>query len=346
MRAQSVSICKSFVQEEVVLKIKEFAIQQFKMVDFNDVDNVPKHIELFLSMLIKDSSYFNEFIAVYLQIENKQELTKVLLVYMQQLEDYDALLSQLQGYAKECPELILEIVLRLSSEPSINLLKMARDLVDDKFTPKILMPVLYAFDKPNLLKYLPFIFNDEDEQFSVKTCLMKVLMTIGEDNAHKLTPSELLVLVHKSESVLKDKTAALADVLDLSDVQTESILMAALKELMTLDKIPELTMITVQYCIENHEKMIKFITSELMAIMVRKTIWNSPGLWHSFKYLCEITQPQCFGVVLDLPLIPFKELINDKPIIKEKLKNLISNSTHLRHSRRIRPLLPILEATT
>eukprot|EP00835_Amoeboradix_gromovi_P005317 NODE_489_length_7778_cov_0.178409.p1 type:complete len:811 gc:universal NODE_489_length_7778_cov_0.178409:1900-4332(+) len=351
IRAQSTTICNSFVQPQIKSIISKFAIQNFELIDFNDPELISQHVELFMSMLIKDAMYFNEFIRVYLKIEHKQELRQLFMIYLTQMDNYDELLVQVEKHAPTCPELVLDIVQHLQ-QPSKVLLEMTRRLVDNGFTPRILIPVIHAFAKPDLLHYLPFIFNEQEElpkdkavvESPVKQCLTRVLITIQDNNAHLLTPSELLVLVHKSESVLADPTGALADVLDLNEVHTEPVLMITLKELITLDTIPELTMITVQYCIENHEKMIKFITNELLASMVRKMIWNSAGLWSSFKHICDITQPQCFGVVLDLPLTPFKELCEDKPTIKQKLKNLIGNSTHLRHSKRIRPLLPILEA--
>ena len=341
IRAHSISLCKSFQQSQIVQVITSFAITQFKELQIDNLDGTST--ELFLSLLMRDASLLNEFIIVYNSIEDKSPLTQLLLIYTQQLESVDHLITQFVPVATQVPDLLIALVQQQKENPSELLLTTIKQLINDKFTPKVLHPVLHAYPRDTLIEYLPCVFNiEEEDRQSLVNCLTRVLMTIGENNTHKLTPSELLLQVHVQEDKIADKTSALADVLDLSEVHTEPILTATLKELSKLDKIPELTMITVQFCIDEHDKMTKYITSEFMGAMVSKMIWKYDSLWHSFKHICEITQPHCCGVILNLPVVPFKELMEDKPSVKNALKKLIGNSQHLRESKRIRPLLPLL----
>eukprot|EP00834_Sanchytrium_tribonematis_P002170 NODE_62_length_26495_cov_0.832853.p2 type:complete len:772 gc:universal NODE_62_length_26495_cov_0.832853:13065-10750(-) len=350
MRAQAVSVARSINLDVIIPQIKQSAIEEFSKVDFSvpddKKDEISRQSELFMSLLIKDPSLFGEFVSVYNKIEEKADLSKTLLTYLQQLENYDTFIHYMEQSAKSCPELVIEIVTKWSDRVLPSLIELVKSLVDSQFSPKILLPVLHAFDKNDIVKYISYIFNEDYEEAVVKQCLSKLLLTIGDDNVPKLTASELLVLVHAKESELTDSSLALAYVLTLPEIQDEKVLTESLEEMLKLGNIPELTMVTLEHCIEEHSNMIEFITKDLLSIMVRKRIWDTPSLWHNFIRICGKTQPQCFGVVLDLPKNAFKELIERESGIRESLKQIINNSEHLRHSNRIRPLLPILEAAS
>ncbi|MCH98391.1 symplekin-like, partial [Trifolium medium] len=99
---------------------------------------------------------------------------------------------------------------------------------------------------------------------------------------------------------------------------TQEVLAKVLNQLVEQIPLPLLFMRTVLQAIGAFPTLVDFIMG-ILARLVKKQIWKYPKLWVGFLKCLQLTKPQSFGVLLQLPPPQLEVALNRIAVLKAPL---------------------------
>ncbi|KAL3027406.1 hypothetical protein AAZX31_03G049800 [Glycine max] len=187
-------------------------------------------------------------------------------------------------------------------------------------------------DAEFLIPILPFLSNDEVMPiFShiVNLPLEKFQAALGRilqgssQSGPVLTPAEVLIAIHgidpeKDGIALKKVTDACNACFEQRQTFTQEVLARVLNQLVEQIPPPLLFMRTVLQAIGAFPTLVDFIMG-ILSRLVTKQIWKYPKLWVGFLKCVQLTKPQSFGILLQLPPAQLENALNRIAALKAPL---------------------------
>ncbi|GKC86362.1 symplekin isoform X1 [Tanacetum coccineum] len=164
-----------------------------------------------------------------------------------------------------------------------------------------------------LLQIFPRFVNLPSDKF--QAALARILQESSQGGSI-LTPAEVLIGIHgidpeKDGIPLKKASSFFFSIRCPFYIQVEQI------------PLPMLFMRTVIQTIGAFPALVDFIM-EILSRLVSKQIWKNQKLWVGFLKCAQLTKPQSFGVLLQLPPAQLEIALNKQPVLKGPLVSYAS----------------------
>nr|GEW48826.1 symplekin isoform X1 [Tanacetum cinerariifolium] len=210
--------------------------------------------------------------------------------------------------------------------PSPNLIDTIIKLYDTKLKDtEILIPILPFLPKDELLQIFPRFVNLPSDKF--QAALARILQESSQGGSI-LTPAEVLIGIHgidpeKDGIPLKKVIDACNTCFQQRQVFTQQVLAKVLNQLVEQIPLPMMFMRTVIQTIGAFPALVDFIM-EILSRLVSKQIWKNQRLWVGFLKCAQLTKPQSFGVLLQLPPAQLEIALTKQPVLKGPLVSYAS----------------------
>lgn len=140
------------------------------------------------------------------------------------------------------------------------------------------------------------------------------------------------------KSVMKASSLCFAE----KTIYTQEVLAVVLHQLMELNPLPTLFMRTVIQSLSICPRLVGFVMN-ILAKLITKQVWKQPKVWQGFVKCCQMTKPQSFSVLLQLPFRQLESVFEICPELKENLVAHVQSFTPHQRAHIPRSLLQILE---
>ncbi|KAK7686399.1 hypothetical protein QCA50_010623 [Cerrena zonata] len=196
-------------------------------------------------------------------------------------------------------------------------------------------------DKADILRHLPRIVSILNGQAEPKALVRSVFssvvttppQTFGSVSSNLprvrqselLTPAELMVLLHQSETEIGLKAAmeAIGICFSMTDIFRSEILGVVMNQLVDNPNLPTLFMRTVIQSVNTYRTLVGFVSTTLLSRLITKKVWTKPQLWEGFIRCAKNIAPASFGALLQLPKDQLRDLVDRQPGLKSGLREFV-----------------------
>ncbi|KAL7585064.1 hypothetical protein Lser_V15G42716 [Lactuca serriola] len=296
-------------------------------IQTTSITDAQRCMSLYFALCTKKHSLFRQLLIVY---KNMSKAAKqAIFVQIPKLVRTIGASPQLLEIISDPPAgseiLLMQVVQTLTDGaiPSPDLIATIKKLYDTKLKDaEILIPILPFLPKHELLQIFPCFVNLPPDKF--QAALTRTLQESSQGGqAPVLTPTEVLIGIHgidpeKDGIPLKKVTDACNTCFQQRQIFTQQVLAKVLNQLVEQTPLPMLFMRTVIQTIGAFPSLVDFIM-EILSRLVTKQIWKNPKLWVGFLKCAQLTKPQSFGVLLQLPPAQLEIALNKQPVLKAPL---------------------------
>ncbi|KAK1437129.1 hypothetical protein QVD17_02914 [Tagetes erecta] len=287
-------------------------------------------MSLYFALCTKKHSLFRQLLIVYKNMP--KAAMQAISVQIPKLVRTIGASSQLLDIIADPPagseNLLMQVVQTLTDGaiPSPELITTIKKLHDTKLKDaEILIPVLPFLPKDELLRTFSCFVNLPLDKF--QAALARILQESSQGGS-VLTPSEVLIAIHgidpdKDGIPLKKVTDACNTCFQQRHIFTQQVLAKVLNQLVEQIPLPMLFMRTVIQTISAFPSLVDFVM-EILSRLVSKQIWKNQKLWVGFLKCAQLTKPQSFSVLLQLPPTQLEIALNKQPVLKGPLVSYAS----------------------
>ncbi|XP_027051464.1 symplekin-like [Pocillopora damicornis] len=260
---------------------------------------------------------------------------------------------ELLQLVENCPtgaETLIARILNIITDkavPTDELVKRVKELYHKRVSDvRFLIPVLTGLKKQEIIAVLPKLIKQSPSV--VKEVFNRLLGCFHSDSkvsaTSPLSPSELLVALHQIEAKSDMKSVMKASSLCFAEktIYTQEVLAVVLHQLMEMNPLPTLFMRTVIQSLSICPRLVGFVMN-ILAKLITKQVWKQPKVWQGFVKCCQMTKPQSFSVLLQLPSRQLESVFEICPELKENLVLHVQSFTPHQRAHIPRSLLQILE---
>ncbi|KAL4557934.1 hypothetical protein LXL04_036129 [Taraxacum kok-saghyz] len=303
------------------------------------ITDAQRCMSLYFALCTKKHSLFRQLLVVY---KNMSKAAKqAIFVQIPKLVRTIGASPQLLEIISDPPAgseiLLMQVVQTLTdgAVPSPELIATIKKLYDTKLKDaEILIPILPFLPKHELLRIFPCFVNLSPDKF--QAALTRTLQESSQGGP-VLTPTEVLIGIHgidpEKDGILLKKAcygcmqhllSTEADIYPTSSSKSfkpiGALIMSKVMWIIQVEQtpLPMLFMRTVIQTIGAFPSLVDFIM-EILSRLVTKQIWKNPKLWVGFLKCAQLTKPQSFGVLLQLPPAQLEVALNKQPVLKGPL---------------------------
>lgn len=201
-------------------------------------------------------------------------------------------------------------VLTETAPPPPALVAVGLQLFERCRDPRVLPPLLPAMEKAAVLRLLPAVLELPPE--ALKEALRRLVTPqpgAPRGEAPLFAPSELLVALHTLDTsadpgLLRRVMAAVTACINSRDLFGHEALAAAISQLLTLARLPQLFMRTVIQSLGADRRLRPFVCRTL-AQLVQRRVWEDATQWKGWVMAAQQAAPESFPAWL---LLPTREL--------------------------------------
>ncbi|KAJ9545286.1 hypothetical protein OSB04_024993 [Centaurea solstitialis] len=289
------------------------------------ITDAQRCMSLYFALCTKKHSLFRQLLIVYNNMSKSAK--QAIFVQIPKLVRTIGASSQLLEIISDPPagseNLLMQVVQTLTdgAVPPPDLIATIRKLYDTKIKDaEILIPVLPFLPKDELLRIFPRFVSLPPDKF--QAALLRALQESSQGSP-VLTPAEVLIGIHgidpeKDGIPLKKITDACNACFQQRQIFTQQVLAKVLNQLVEQIPLPMLFMRTVIQTIGAFPSLVDFIM-EILSRLVSKQIWKNQKLWVGFLKCAQLTKPQSFSVLLQLPPAQLEIALNKQPVLKGPL---------------------------
>ncbi|KAK9159079.1 hypothetical protein Scep_005653 [Stephania cephalantha] len=298
------------------------------------VSEAQRCMSLYFALCTKKHSLFRQIFVIYKSIPKAvtEAVHRHIPILVRTIGASPELLAIISDPPTGSESLLMQVlqILTEGTIPSPELVSAVKRLYDSKLKDvEVLIPILSSLPKDEVLSVFPSLVNLPLDKFQV------ALTHILQGQPHSgpvLTPAEVLIAVNgidpdRDGIPLKKVTDACNACFEQRNVFTQQVL-AKVEQ----TPLPLLFMRTVLQAIGAFPALVDFIM-EILSRLVTKQIWKYPKLWVGFLKCTQLTKPQSFGVLLQLPSAQLENALSRIPALKAPLIAHASQPN-------IRPTLP------
>lgn len=289
------------------------------------ITDAQRCMSLYFALCTKKHSLFRQLLIVYKNMSKaaKQAICVQIPKLVRTIGASPQLLEIISDPPAGSENLLMQVVQTLTDGaiPSPDLIATIKKLYDTKLKDaEILIPILPFFPKHEILQIFPCFVNLPPDKF--QAALTRTLQESSQGGP-VLTPTEVLIGIHsidpeKDGIPLKKVTDACNTCFQQRQIFTQQVLAKVLNQLVEQTPLPMLFMRTVIQTIGAFPSLVDFIM-EILSRLVTKQIWKNPKLWVGFLKCAQLTKPQSFGVLLQLPPAQLEIALNKQPVLKGPL---------------------------
>ncbi|EDO46859.1 predicted protein, partial [Nematostella vectensis] len=259
---------------------------------------------------------------------------------------------ELLQLVENCPtgaETLIARILNIITDkaaPSSDLVRRVKDLYHKRVSDvRFLIPVLTGLEKQEIIAVLPKLIKQSPSVVKeVFNRLLGCFHSSKVSGTSPLSPSELLVALHSIEGKSDMKAVMKAISLCFAEkaIYTQEVLAIVLQQLMEINPLPTLFMRTVIQSLSICPRLIGFVMS-ILAKLITKQVWKQPKVWQGFVKCCQMTKPQSFSVLLQLPPRQLESAFEICPELRDNLVAHVQSFTPHQRAHIPRSVLLILD---
>ncbi|XP_010543210.1 PREDICTED: uncharacterized protein LOC104816196 isoform X2 [Tarenaya hassleriana] len=282
-------------------------------------------MSLYFALCTKKHSLFRHVFSVYKNAPDhvKQAIHRHIPILVRTMGSSPELLEIIADPPSGSENLLMQVLQTLTDGhvPSSELIQTIRKLFETKMKDaEILFPILPFMPRDDVLRIFPHLVNLPLEKFQV--ALSRVLQG-SPRSGPVLSPSEVLIAIHgidpeRDGIPLKKVIDACNACFGQRQIFTQQVLAGVLNQLVQQIPLPLLFMRTVLQAIGAFPALVDFILDILLRL-VSKQIWKSPKLWVGFLKCAQLTQPQSYKVLLQLPSPQLDNALTKISVLKAPL---------------------------
>ncbi|KAL8232547.1 hypothetical protein R6Q57_002325 [Mikania cordata] len=293
----------------------------------SSVTDAQRCMSLYFALCTKKHSLFRQLLIVYKNMPKaaKQAISVQIPKLVRTIGSSSQLLEIIADPPAGSENLLMQVLQTLTDGaiPSPELITTIKKLYDTKLKDaEILIPILPFLPKDEILQMFYCFVNLPLDKF--QAALARMLQESPQGHS-VLTPAEVLIAIHGID-LEKDgiplKKACVTDACNICFQQrqifTQQVLAKVLNQLVEHIPLPMLFMRTVIQTLDAFPSLVDFIM-EILSRLVSKQIWKQQKLWVGFLKCVQITKPQSFSVLLQLPPAILKLALNKQPMLKGHL---------------------------
>lgn len=264
-------------------------------------------MSLYFALCTKKHSLFRQIFVIYRSTSKavKQAVQRQIPILVRTMGSSSDLLEIISDPPNGSENLLMQVLHTLTDGtiPSKDLICTVKRLHDSKLKDaEILIPILPFLSNDEVMPIFPHIVNLPSEKF--QAALGRILQGSSQSGP-VLTPAEVLIAIHgidpeKDGIPLKKVTDACNACFEQRQTFTQEVLARVLNQLVEQIPPPLLFMRTVLQAIGAFPTLVDFIMG-ILSRLVTKQIWKYPKLWVGFLKCVQLTKPQSFGILLQLP---------------------------------------------
>ncbi|XP_031475162.1 uncharacterized protein LOC116247253 isoform X1 [Nymphaea colorata] len=286
------------------------------------VSEAQRCMSLYFALCTKKHSLLWQVFTVYRSASEaaKEAIRKQIPILVRTIGSSAELLSVISDLPAGSENLLMLVLHTLTDGaiPSPDLICAVKRLYESKLKDvAILIPILSSMPKDEILPIFPKLVGLPLDKFrAVLNCILKGPSPV-------LSPAEVLIAIHgidpdKDGIALKKVTDACSACFERQADFTQQVLAKVLNQLVEQIPLPLLFMRTVIQSIGACPSLVDFVMDILLRL-VNKQIWKFPKLWVGFLKCALQTQPQSFGVLLQLPAAQLENALNRSPPLRVPL---------------------------
>ncbi|XP_045833807.1 symplekin isoform X2 [Trifolium pratense] len=289
------------------------------------ISEAQRGMSLYFALCTKKHSLFREIFVIYRSTSKaaKQAIHRQIPILVRTLGSSSHLLEIISDPPSGSEDLLMQVLRTLTDGtiPSKDLIFTVKRLHDSKLKDaEVLIPILPFLPKDEVMPVFPNIVNLPSEKF--QGALGRLLQGSSQSGP-VLTPAEVLIAIHgidpeRDGIPLKKVTDACNACFEQRQTFTQEVLAKVLNQLVEQIPLPLLFMRTVLQAIGAFPTLVDFIMG-ILARLVKKQIWKYPKLWVGFLKCLQLTKPQSFGVLLQLPPPQLEVALNKIAVLKAPL---------------------------
>ncbi|KAL3038120.1 hypothetical protein AAZX31_01G111400 [Glycine max] len=266
----------------------------------DSVSEAQRCMSLYFALCTKKHSLFRQIFVIYRSTSKavKQAVRCQIPILVRTMGSSSDLLEIISDPPNGSENLLMQVLQTLTdgTVPSKDLICTVKRLHDSKLK-----------DAEVLIPILPFLSHDEG----------------SSQSGPVLTPAEVLIAIHgidpeKDGIPLKKVTDACNACFEQWQTFTQEVLARVLNQLVEQIPPPLLFMRTVLQAIGAFPTLVDFIMG-ILSRLVMKQIWKYPKLWVGFLKCVQLTKPQSFGILLQLPPAQLENTLNRIAALKAPL---------------------------
>ncbi|CAA2998893.1 symplekin isoform X1 [Olea europaea subsp. europaea] len=294
-------------------------------ISSSSIAEVQKFTSLYFALCTKKHSLFRQIFDVYNNMSKvaKQAIHHQIPLLVRTIGSSPYLLDIISDPPIGSERLLMQVVNTLTdgTVPSPELLSTVRKLYDTRLKEiDILIPILSFLPKHEVLPIFSHLVNASLDKFQVA---LSLVLQGSTHSGPVLTPEEALIAIHgidpdRDGIPLKKVTDACNACFEQRHIFSQQVLAKVLNQLVEQIPLPLLFMRTVLQAIGAFPSLVEFIM-EILSRLVSKQIWKYPKLWVGFVKCAQLTKPQSFSVLLQLPSAQLENALNKIPAVKAPL---------------------------
>lgn len=289
------------------------------------ISEAQRCLSLYFALCTKKHSLFRQIFIVYKSASKavKQAVNRHIPILVRTMGSSSDLLEIISDPPIGSENLLMQVLQTLTegAVPSPELLFTIRKLYDSKIKDaEILIPILPFLPRDEILLIFPHLVNLPLDKFQI--ALARTLQGSSHSGT-MLSPAEVLIAIHgidpdRDGIPLKKVTDACNACFEQRQIFTQQVLAKVLNQLVEQIPLPLLFMRTVLQAIGAFPALVEFIM-EILSRLVSKQIWKYPKLWVGFLKCAQLTKPQSFNVLLQLPPPQLENALNRTAALKAPL---------------------------
>lgn len=318
---------QSLSSAKIMVSPESHQLSASEIIPSSTVSEVQRCMSLYFALCTKRHSLFRQIFCAYKGATKaaKQAVHHQIPLLVRTIGPSHDLLDVISNPPAGSEGLVTQVVHSLTdaTTPSPELVSTIRRLYNTKLKDiDILIPILPFLPKDEVLLLFPNLVNAPMNKF--QAVLSRVVQGFNQSTP-VLTPAEALIAIHgidpdRDGIPLKKVTDACNACFEQRHIFTQQVLAKVLNQLVEQIPLPMLFMRTVLQAIGAFPSLVEFIM-EVLSRLVSKQIWKYPKLWVGFMKCVHLTQPQSFGVLLQLPSAQLENALNRTPALRAPLVN-------------------------
>jgi len=298
-------------------------------------ESIKAYLYLYLALLPSNHSLFLNLADVY--VDSAPITKKTILRHLEHPVRAIGMNSpELLMLVEKCPagaETLVTRVLHIVTDknpPTNELVQKVKELYNKRVSDvRFLIPVLNGLQKHEVVEVLPKLITQSPNV--VKEVFNRLLGSFQSGaSAQKppVSPSELLVSLHTIES--KSDVKAIMKAINIcfgeKELYTQEVLAVVIQQLIDITPLPTLFMRTVIQSLGMCPRLVGFVMN-ILSKLINKQVWKYPKVWQGFVKCCQMTKPQSYPILLQLPPKQLESVFKICPELKPLLVAHIENMT-------------------
>ncbi|KAK4742577.1 hypothetical protein SAY87_000578 [Trapa incisa] len=318
---------ENLVGDSGVKDIQSDTHQSSTMDSVSDsISEAQRCTSLYFALCTKNHSLFHHIFTLYESTSKaaKEAIQRHIPILVRTMGASPELLNIIADAPRRSLNRLVQVLQTLTdgTVPSPELIQTVRKLYDSKMTDiEILMPILPFLHEDEVLSMFPQLVNLPSEKF--QSALLHILTGSSSHGDPPVSAAGILIAIHgidpdRDGIPLKKVTDACNICFELRQLFTQQVLAKVLNQLVEQIPLPLLFMRTVLQSIGAFPGLVEFII-DILSRLVHKQIWKYPKLWVGFLKCAQLTKPQSFPVLLQLPPAQLENALNRIPALRGPL---------------------------